>query len=140
MLSQAGLHGLGKSGQMALQGVAPLRPLLVTMPAFLSTAAPERGPKPLRGPGGGAGGEEWVPRLGDGVWRELGHCGGHGGLPAAGPGVRQQRFPGEKSPPQTPPPSLSLPTSSQPRLPWTFPSYPGGRGQSVIGQEAGTSS
>lgn len=33
--------------------------------------------------------------MGDGVWRELGHCGGHGGLPAAGPGVCQQRLPGD---------------------------------------------
>lgn len=90
-----------KSGQMA-GGCSSPSPS-GDQPASLSTAAPERGPKPLRGPGGGAGGEERVPRMGDGVRRELGHCGGHGGLPAAGPGVRQQRFPGEKSPPRTPP-------------------------------------
>lgn len=82
---------MGELGLVALLSI-----LLVTVSAFLSTAAPERGPEPLRGPGGGAGGEEWVPCLGDRVRRELGHCGGHGGLPAAGPGVRQQRLPGEK--------------------------------------------
>ena len=103
---------------------------MAILPSFLSTAAPERGPKPLRRPSGGAGGEERVPRVGDSVRRELGHRGGHGGLPAAGPGVCQQRLPGEKSPRAlNPPSSLILPISRQP------PSSTNPRRQRAMGSE-----
>lgn len=48
------------------------------------------------------------------MWRELGHRGGHGGLPAAGPGVCQQRLSGEKFlRALNPPSSLILPISRQ---------------------------
>lgn len=104
----------------------------MTLPFFLSAAAPERGPEPLRGPCGGASGEERVPRMGDGVWRELGHCGGHGGLPAAGPGVCQQRLPGEKPPPQPLPSSVTLTLAVRTCFPCTFPSCPGGGQQSAL--------
>ncbi|CAF87378.1 unnamed protein product, partial [Tetraodon nigroviridis] len=52
----------------------------------LVRTAPERRQEPLRGPGGGPGGQERLAGVGDGVQRRLGHHGGHGGLPAAGPG------------------------------------------------------
>lgn len=90
-----------ETGRKYHSGASTCLPLPVIMPSLPSTAAPERGPKPLRGPSGGAGGEERVPRVGHGVRRELGHCGGHGRLPAARPGVCQQCLPGEK--PQPPP-------------------------------------
>lgn len=114
-LSQAGPPALRTWGLRTVQWGGNLSGLLVTRLSLLSTAAPERGPKSLRGPRGGAGGEERVPRVGDSVRRKLGHRGGHGGLPAAGPGLRQQRLPGEKSRRAwNPPSSLTLPVSSQP--------------------------
>lgn len=114
-LSQAGPPALRTWGLRTVQWGGNLSGLLVTRLSLLSTAAPERGPKSLRGPRGGAGGEERVPRVGDSVRQKLGHRGGHGGLPAAGPGLRQQRLPGEKSRRAwNPPSSLTLPVSSQP--------------------------
>ena len=67
-VSQAGPLGLGKLRLVAIWWAPPLCLHLLTMPFSLSAAAPERGPEPLRGPGGGTGGEERVPRMGDGVW------------------------------------------------------------------------
>lgn len=57
-------------------------------------AAPERRQEPLRGPRGGSDGAQRLAAVGDGVQRRLGNHGGHGGVPAAGPGLRQQLFSG----------------------------------------------
>lgn len=65
-------------------------------------AASERRPQPVRGPGGGFGGTQRHVEVGDGLQRELGHGGGHGGVSAAGPGLRQPCLPGASPLPPVP--------------------------------------
>lgn len=52
--------------------------------------------EPVRGPCGGAGGEERLDGVGNSVQRELGGHGGHGGVQTAWIRLCQSRLPGKK--------------------------------------------
>lgn len=60
----------------------------------LSSAPVRWWAKPVWGPSGGPGREEWLSSVGHSVQRQLGDHGGHGSVQTAGPGLCQSCFPG----------------------------------------------